>query len=308
MVLVVVLTKIFLLNLCVVDCCGFSLLRQGGASNGKRNLQGPTADKDGKDMTTSTSYTGYTANEVPAGNKSPQADAADYLRNGDQCLKGGTISRSNCGSVPDCSFTGQFGPAKLCINRLPNSDGVWYVGAMKCIPQWENCDKCMCGLISSEGADSTCKFNGQTPDDDSTKVDCSNLSSATINGVSFNVGASSNQANAASTSNSGKTSDKATEREGPDQRSPPAPAQLNTVKQESQTNTRSILFAVLGLISAASLLAFTIVKIVKRRKMKSMSKEAHDGTDQQNNDTPIHDSTKGHAEHLELTEEGKDEF
>ncbi len=64
----------------------------------------------------------------------------------------------------------------------------------------------------------------------------------------------------------------------------------------------------LGLVSAASLLAFTIVKIVKRRKMKSMSKEAHDGTDQQNNDTPIHDSTKGHAEHLELTEEGKDEF
>jgi hypothetical protein len=168
-------------------------------------------------------------------------------------------------------------------------------------------DKCMCGMISSEGTDSTCKFNGQTPDDDSTKVDCSNLSSAKINGVSFNVGAT-NHANASSTSATGKTSDKATEREGPQQHSPPAPAQLNTVKQESQINTKSILFAVLGLVGAASLLAFTIVKVVKRRKIKSMSKKAHNGTEQQNDNTPIHDSTKWHAEHLELTEEGKDEF
>lgn len=142
MPLAVLVSKIFLLVIGVAECYNFSLLRHGAASIGERNerrgLQGKTAVIDGKVITTITSYSGYTDSEVPAGNRSPQADAADFLRNGDQCLKDGTISRSNCGSVPNCSFTGQFGPAKLCINRLPTTAGGWYVAAMKCVPQWEN--------------------------------------------------------------------------------------------------------------------------------------------------------------------------
>lgn len=169
----------------------------------------------------------------------------------------------------------------------------------------------MCGLISSdEGADATCKFDGQTPDDDSTTVDCSKLSSATINGIVINVGSAdgNNKSNAASTSSSGKSSDKAAESMGPYETSPVEPAQLNTVIKESQTSTKPILFAVLGLVSAASLLAFTIVIVLKRKAKKSKSKDALDDKQQQNDNTPIYDEKEGDVEHFELTEEGNNDI
>jgi hypothetical protein len=140
----IVLPKFIAFLFCVATSDCFSLIRHSAGKfdaeprGERRVLQGQTAAIiDGKAVS-STSYNGYSANEVPVGGTSPKGDAADYLRNGDQCLKGGTISRSNCGAVPNCNFNGQFGPAKLCINRLPTSSGVWYVAAMKCIPQWEN--------------------------------------------------------------------------------------------------------------------------------------------------------------------------
>jgi hypothetical protein len=167
----------------------------------------------------------------------------------------------------------------------------------------------MCGLISSdEGADATCKFDGQKPDDDSTTVDCSKLSSATINGITINVGsAEDNNKSNATTSVSGKSFDKAAESMGPYQTSPLEPAQLDTVKQESQTSKKPILLAALGLVSAASLLACTIVVVLKRRAPISESKDAHDDKQQQNDNTLTSDQ-KCDVEHFEFTEEGRNKI
>jgi hypothetical protein len=64
-------------------------------------------------------------------------DGEDYLRDTDVCFAAGTYSRSNCPEPPDCNHSGENGPAKLCIMRMPiyNSEG-FHVLAMKCIPQF----------------------------------------------------------------------------------------------------------------------------------------------------------------------------
>jgi len=84
------------------------------------------------------SYFNYDDKEVPK-DKSLN-DARDFLRSTDVCYKNGSYSLSNCPSVPNCNWTGKFGPAKLCINRAPRPDNksIFYVMVMKCIPQWEN--------------------------------------------------------------------------------------------------------------------------------------------------------------------------
>ncbi len=81
-------------------------------------------------------YENYSGSEVPTDQNIN--DAPDFLRSDDACLKDGSISSGNCPSLPNCNFKGQFGQAKLCINRLPTPAGKWYVAAMVCIPQWEN--------------------------------------------------------------------------------------------------------------------------------------------------------------------------
>jgi len=48
---------------------------------------------------------------------------------------------------------------------------------MKCIPWWENCDKCMCGKIVTENYypdlnGSPCIFDGQKVDDDRVTLSC----------------------------------------------------------------------------------------------------------------------------------------
>jgi len=70
----------------------------------------------------------------------------------------------------------EWGTPKLCINRVPApwDNDFFYVAAMKCIPYWENCDKCMCG----RGKDPKCYFKGHKesqPDDDRVRVKCKKL-------------------------------------------------------------------------------------------------------------------------------------
>jgi len=68
-------------------------------------------------------------------------DSADKLRDTDLCYSNGSYSRGNCPNEPDCSFEGEWGKAKLCINRGPitdSSDTNYHVLVMKCIPAWEN--------------------------------------------------------------------------------------------------------------------------------------------------------------------------
>jgi hypothetical protein len=62
-------------------------------------------------------------------------DGADYLRDSDVCYANGMYARSFCPEPQECNFSGNNGPAKLCINHLPicNGDG-FHVLAMKCIP------------------------------------------------------------------------------------------------------------------------------------------------------------------------------
>jgi hypothetical protein len=172
----------------------------------------------------------------------------------------------------------------------------------------------MCGVISSEGADATCKFDGKTPDDDSTSVNCSQLGSAKIDGVSFSVGSSGSSKTSTSTNKSNPssstgpgTTDGTAVSTGSNSHSPPAPAQLNTLKQESEAKTKSILFASLGLVAAVSLLAFVVVKIVRRRKMKSSTKEAPSDLRQGNSGTSIDESLDKEREGLDLTKEGETE-
>ena len=83
-------------------------------------------------------YTNYDSSEIPA-DTSAHGDAEDKLRSSDVCYKDGSYSKDNCPSEPDCSWTGEWGDAKLCINRAPKPDnGEYYVVVMKCIPVWEN--------------------------------------------------------------------------------------------------------------------------------------------------------------------------
>jgi hypothetical protein len=92
----------------------------------------------GKVVKNNKSYDFYDDEEVP--DNQGMNDAPDFLRTNDVCFKNGSFSKSNCPTPPNCNFTGKFGPAKACFNRFPRRDdkNKWYVGIMKCIPQWEN--------------------------------------------------------------------------------------------------------------------------------------------------------------------------
>lgn len=121
-------------------------------------------------------YHDYGSNE----DRSRRGDHGDHLRNTDICLgSDGIWSRKNCPEPPECSRVDterRLGPAKLCINRVPFWDDrdTFFVGAMKCIPEFENCDKCICGQITDESRRGYCYFEGarQTPDDDRTAIGC----------------------------------------------------------------------------------------------------------------------------------------
>mmetsp|Transcript_41722 Transcript_41722/g.42316 ORF Transcript_41722/g.42316 Transcript_41722/m.42316 type:complete len:169 (+) Transcript_41722:506-1012(+) len=90
--------------------------------------------------------------------------------------------RSNCPNPPSCkNVEKEWGKAKLCINRMPHPDdkNFFYVATMKCIPKWENCDKCSCGILENN----RCRFKskGQRVTDDRYSVNCNSRETVTIN-------------------------------------------------------------------------------------------------------------------------------
>jgi len=90
-----------------------------------------------KEVNNNNSYDNYDDKEVPS--DTSINDPVDFLRSTDVCYKNGSYSLSNCPTPPNCNFSGKFGAAKLCINRVPRpGDFQYYVMVMKCIPQWEN--------------------------------------------------------------------------------------------------------------------------------------------------------------------------
>jgi hypothetical protein len=117
------------------------------------------------------SYDDYGGDEVPG--DTSMNDSPDRLRANDLCYKDGSYGLANCPEPPDCNFSGKFGPAKLCINRFPSPDREYYVGVMKCIPRWENCDKCVCGHISTDKGDGGyCINEGSDPNDGYVSFSC----------------------------------------------------------------------------------------------------------------------------------------
>eukprot|EP00590_Aulacoseira_subarctica_P001243 CAMPEP_0172434490 /NCGR_PEP_ID=MMETSP1064-20121228/70662_1 /TAXON_ID=202472 /ORGANISM="Aulacoseira subarctica , Strain CCAP 1002/5" /LENGTH=472 /DNA_ID=CAMNT_0013182719 /DNA_START=773 /DNA_END=2192 /DNA_ORIENTATION=- len=170
------------------------------------------------------SYDDYDDAEIPY-DKSMN-DHKDFLRSTDVCYKNGSYSLSNCPSVPNCDFDRGLGPAKLCINRAPRPDdtsifyvavmkcipqwencdkclraprpddtSIFYVAVMKCIPQWENCDKCLCGTISCDRCTGArCNFNGDDPNDDYWSISCNNLKTIKFQKYSWTVVVPSNVA------------------------------------------------------------------------------------------------------------------
>jgi len=116
-----------------------------------------------------------------------EGDGFDYLRDSDRCFKNGIYCRSCCPKPPDCNQDGEWGPAKLCINRVPRNDGKgFHVLAMKCIPLWGDCEKCMCGTMNPDGE---CEGNEGSDDidDDRVDVNCRDLSQMSIMGNSWSV-------------------------------------------------------------------------------------------------------------------------
>jgi len=131
-------------------------------------------------------YNNYKPAQIPR-NKNV-GDGRDYFRAADKCFKHGSsgpLHRKYCPKPPNCNFSGKFGKAKLCINRLPLPDhSGWYVAAVGCIPYWENCDKCMCGDMKN----GHCKLNlKSSPDDDDVRVDCNNLHKVSMSGVTYTL-------------------------------------------------------------------------------------------------------------------------
>ena len=66
----------------------------------------------------------------------------------------------------------------LCINRAPlvHDINTFYVAAMKCIPRFENCDKCFCGTLRrGDAMDGYCRFDETSADDDRVDFECDEL-------------------------------------------------------------------------------------------------------------------------------------
>mmetsp|Transcript_9773 Transcript_9773/g.14291 ORF Transcript_9773/g.14291 Transcript_9773/m.14291 type:complete len:229 (+) Transcript_9773:85-771(+) len=104
----------------------------------------------------------YDKEEIEEGMKT-SGDSADELFDWDLCKQGDTYNRTNCPDPPECPDD-----TKLCINRVPTTDySLWHVKIMKCIPKWENCDKCMCGKMQKQNHRKIgCKKDAQAPSDD----------------------------------------------------------------------------------------------------------------------------------------------
>mmetsp|Transcript_27794 Transcript_27794/g.39774 ORF Transcript_27794/g.39774 Transcript_27794/m.39774 type:complete len:144 (-) Transcript_27794:100-531(-) len=137
----------FCIALSVLVCCELSVIAGGlrASKNDeidvipqeqmRRNLKWVFAPTQ-KVIDNNKSYDWYDDGEVP--DDKGMNDAPDFLRASDVCYKNGSYSRSNCPATPNCSWSGEFGPAKLCINRAPTPSKTFYVAVMKCIPIWEN--------------------------------------------------------------------------------------------------------------------------------------------------------------------------
>jgi hypothetical protein len=114
-------------------------------------------------------------------------DEEDFLRSYDVCpsKEHSDFSRSYCSEPPDCNFSREWGKAKLCINRVPSpwDRSKYYVLAMKCIPDWENCDKCVCGIMNGD----TCDFNYSKWSDDhfQLEINCDDPKTITMKGRSY---------------------------------------------------------------------------------------------------------------------------
>eukprot|EP00592_Proboscia_alata_P006509 CAMPEP_0194357336 /NCGR_PEP_ID=MMETSP0174-20130528/4830_1 /TAXON_ID=216777 /ORGANISM="Proboscia alata, Strain PI-D3" /LENGTH=307 /DNA_ID=CAMNT_0039127309 /DNA_START=113 /DNA_END=1036 /DNA_ORIENTATION=+ len=126
-------------------------------------------------------YSEYSDDEVREYKKQDKGDEADELQSHDVCPKNNSYKRSNCPNPPSCKNVKQeWGKAKLCINRMPHPDNknFFYVATMKCIPEWENCDKCSCGILDGN----RCRFksNGQRITDDRYSVNCNSRKTVTI--------------------------------------------------------------------------------------------------------------------------------
>lgn len=136
----------------------------------------------------------YDPDEIPD-DKEESGDRIDYLRDGDVCIgNDGSLSRDNCLEPPDCSMSNDLvGEAMLCINRAtqPGSTTDWYVLAMKCIPVWENCDKCFCGYMKrSYAEDGFCRWDDSSANDDRVEYDCDDRTKAEMMGYTFTYGES----------------------------------------------------------------------------------------------------------------------
>jgi hypothetical protein len=144
------------------------------------------------DIATDVWYTDYDSSEIPPDLSSPEEDRADKFRDGDVCYNGGTYDRSSCPAELDCSHLNDptLGSAKLCINRVPTSAGLWYVLLQKCIPSWDNCDKCICGQMTSDYSSGVCVYMAECSSDDSRiEIDCTNPSDVKVLGdYSFSSG------------------------------------------------------------------------------------------------------------------------
>jgi len=121
-------------------------------------------------------------------------DPEDFLRDVDVCPgSDGTFSLENCPEMPNCTLIGEgdFGRGKLCINRVPfaNNHSKFYVLAMKCIPHWENCDKCMCGTLKDKKSLNayceTSPYKPHNPNDDRVDIDCDDLDVISFNNEKF---------------------------------------------------------------------------------------------------------------------------
>jgi len=122
-------------------------------------------------------YTDYDKKEMESLKKKKKGDGEDRIRIADVCYKNGKYSKKFCPKPPDCSKIKRksgFGKPKLCINRaeVPGDRKTWYIVAMKCVPEYENCDKCFCGNNAKANPKQYCFRTEHDPNDDRTSLDC----------------------------------------------------------------------------------------------------------------------------------------
>lgn len=179
---VITILSLSALHAVVVSGCSTSLLRgnpseqdstDGGEENRKLKWRfvplGITLDDDSWYNDADEKYVGT------------NGDGEDWLRGTDVCYSHGTFSRSNCPSPPNCDFGGSNGPAKLCIMRMPRYDGGgFHVLAMKCIPRYGDCERCLCGTTDGNGICHPIGFDDV--DDSRVNFRCTDLRRVTIKG------------------------------------------------------------------------------------------------------------------------------